>query len=128
MLDVRPATTDNPFARSEPPTTAWLWQAASGVVLVVVLVVHMVAHHFVVEGGLRSYDQVVDYLRTPVILVLEHLFLLTVTAHALLGVRAVLLDLGPSPAVERRITAVLWIVGGMTAVYGLWLLWTVVLG
>lgn len=125
MIDSDIAQTDSAYARRERHTTAWLWQAASGVLLLVLLTVHMIAQHFVVEGGLRSYVEVVAYLRSPVILVVEHLFLLTVTLHAMLGVRAVLFDFGLAPATERRVTRWLIAVGALTVVYGVWLLWAV---
>lgn len=125
MTDVRVDDRDPTFATPEPPTTAWVWQAASGVALLVLLTVHMVAQHFVVENGLRTYAQIVEYLRSPVILVIEHLFLVTVTLHAMLGIRAVLLDLGPAPAAQRRITRWLTGLGVVTVGYGVWLLWTV---
>jgi hypothetical protein len=35
--------------------------------LVALLALHMIAHHFVVEGGLRDFDQVVDYVSNPAI-------------------------------------------------------------
>ena len=48
-------------------------RAASGVALLVLVTIHMVAHHFVVEevGGLRTYAQVLDYIANPVMFVLE---------------------------------------------------------
>lgn len=125
MIDVTQASAENPFAQRERPSLSWVWQAATGVVLVVVLIVHMVAHHFVVDGGLRTYAEVVEYLRSPIILLTEHVFLFVVTLHALLGVRAVLLDLGPAPDTQRRITSAVTAVGVITVVYGVWLLWTV---
>jgi glycerol-3-phosphate dehydrogenase len=51
--------------------------------------------------------------------VLELLFLLCVTTHALLGVRAIFLDLGLSQRAERRLDLVLKIVGVLTGAYGL---------
>ena len=56
----------------------------------------MVAHHFVVDeiGGLRTYQQVLDYIGTPLIFVIEGVFLVVVTVHAMLGLRSVLLDFG----------------------------------
>ncbi len=56
----------------------------------------MVAHHFVVEriGGLRTYDHVLEYIANPVIFVIESLFLVVVTIHAMLGLRSVLFDFG----------------------------------
>lgn len=68
----------------------------------------------------------VAYLRTPIILVLEVLFLIVVTSHALLGVRAILLDLGPSDGVEKRLSQVLTVLGVLTVGYGLWLTWIII--
>jgi hypothetical protein len=52
-----------------------------------------------VEGGLRNFDDMVGYLRNPV--VLEMLFLVMVATHAMLGVRSIVLDLGVCDRVER---------------------------
>ena len=83
----------------------------------------MVAHHFVVRdvGGLRSYEQVLDYLARPVIFTLELSFLIVVTTHALLGMRSVLLDLGIGPRARRRIDVLLWLLGIATVGYGFFL-------
>src|SRR5271165_2654815 len=101
---------ENPFAEEPKPTSAWLWQAFTGVGLVILLGLHFIANHFVAKGGLRNFAEVVAYLRNPVILCLEVLFLLCVTTHALLGVRAILLDFGPSEQTERRLDRVLKVV------------------
>ena len=87
---------ENPFAEEPKPTAAWLWQVFTGIGLVILLGLHFIANHFIAKGGLRDFADVVAYLRNPVILVLEILFLLCVTSHALLGVRAILVDLGLS--------------------------------
>ena len=42
------------WRRRPRPTFAWVAQVVSGVLLLVLLTVHMVAQHFVVEGGLRG--------------------------------------------------------------------------
>ena len=97
----------------------WLAQAASGVLLVALLAIHWVAQHYVAAGGLRTYTEVVTYLRQPVVFGLEAAFLVVVTAHALLGVRALVLDLGLSPRAERALGIVLALVGAGTIWYGL---------
>lgn len=125
MIDITTTDAENRYAQREQPSLGWVWQAATGVLLLVLLTVHMIAHHFIVEGGLRTYAQVVDYLRSPVIFVTEHLFLITVTLHAALGVRAVLFDFGLAPTTEQRITRGLGGIGFATVAYGVWLLWTV---
>jgi succinate dehydrogenase hydrophobic anchor subunit len=94
--------------------------------LVLLLGLHFIANHFIAKGGLRDFADVVAYLRTPIILVLEVLFLIVVTSHALLGVRAILLDLGLSDRVEKRLSQVLTVLGVLTVGYGLWLTWIII--
>ena len=101
----------------------WLWliQAFSGLLLIFLLGLHMIANHFVVEGGLRTYADVVAYLSNPIIFVWEIVFLIVVTLHAALGVRAVLLDLGPSARAERVINWGLALLSVVAIAYGVWL-------
>ena len=109
-------------------TSSWSWilQAFTGLLLVVLLGLHMVVQHFVVAGGLRRYQQVVQYISNPFVFLLEVAFLIIVTWHALLGVRAILLDLGLKSATERKWTAALTIVGVFIVAYGIWLSATIV--
>jgi succinate dehydrogenase / fumarate reductase cytochrome b subunit len=99
----------------------WVLQALTGIAVLGLVTLHMIANHFVVPEGLRDFAGVVAYLSSPLIVLLELSFLVTVTWHALLGVRAVLFDFGFSPRVERAITRVLAVVGVLTVGYGLWL-------
>jgi succinate dehydrogenase hydrophobic anchor subunit len=99
---------------------AWLAQAITGTAVLGLVTVHMVANHFVVPEGLRNFAQVVDYLSSPVIVFIEVTFLVTVTWHGLLGLRAVLFDFGFSPRVETLVTRILLVVGIATVGYGLW--------
>ncbi|MDX1617024.1 MAG: hypothetical protein R3300_22145, partial [Candidatus Promineifilaceae bacterium] len=99
----------------------WIIQAISGLLLILLLGLHMIAHHFVVEGGLRTFSDVVDYVSNPVIFALEVLFLIIVTPHAILGLRTVLLDLGPGKRTAQVIDWVLAIVGLAAIGYGIWL-------
>ena len=103
---------------------AWRWTVGSGAALLVLAAVHMIAQHFVVEqnGGLRNYQQVLDYLAHPVIFAVESGFLFAVTIHALLGLRGVLFDFNFGPRARRRIDAGLWALGTLTVAYGLVLL------
>ena len=113
------------FDRPRTPSWAWFWQAFTGIGLIVLLALHMVAHHLVAEGGIRDFAGVVEYLRNPIIVVLEVLFLITVTAHGLLGVRAIVFDLGLSARAERRVSWGLAVIGCVTVGYGIWLTWTI---
>ena len=118
--------TEKPLTRERASSWSWILQAFTGVMLVVLLGLHMVVQHFVVAGGLRNYQQVAAYLSNPFLFLLEVSFLIIVTWHALLGVRAILLDLGLKPSSERKWTAALTIVGLITVAYGIWLSATIV--
>lgn len=117
---------ENPFVREPKAASGWLWQVITGIALILLLGLHFIANHFIARGGLRDFADVVSYLRNPLILVLEVLFLLTVTAHALLGVRAILLDLGFSDRAEKRLSQALTLLGVLTVGYGLWLTWVII--
>jgi succinate dehydrogenase hydrophobic anchor subunit len=99
---------------------AWRWTVASGGALVVLVTAHMVAHHFVVDqvGGLRTYEQVLDYIGNPLMLAVECLLLAAVTIHAMLGLRSVFFDFDFSPHARRRIDAALCVLGAATLIYG----------
>jgi succinate dehydrogenase hydrophobic anchor subunit len=112
---------ENQFAQEPKATSAWLWQVFTGVGLGL----HFIANHFIAKGGLRDFADVVAYLRTPIILVLEVLFLVCVTTHALLGVRAILLDFGLSERVDKRLSQGLTVLGALTVGYGLCLTWVI---
>jgi len=109
--------------RRPRPTFAWLAQVVSGALLLALLTVHMIAQHFVVEGGLRTYDQVIAWIRNPVVFAVEALLLVCVTWHGIAGIHAVLLDLGLRGRVERIAARVLLDLGVVTILYGLWLLY-----
>jgi len=99
----------------------WTLTALSGIALLVLVTIHMVAHHFVVHeiGGLRTYEQVLEYLGNPVIVVLELALLVAVTIHAMLGLRSVLFDLGLSTRTKRIVTRGLVALGVLTIAYGI---------
>lgn len=99
----------------------WVWQALSGVLLVILLSLHMIVHHFVVEGGLRTYEEVLAYIGNPLVVVIEILFLIVVTYHAMVGVRAILFDLNLSEARKTQVTRLLTVVGVVVFVWGVFL-------
>lgn len=106
-------------------TFGWFWQAVTGIVLLLLLGAHFVAHHFIAEGGLRDFNQVIAYLGNPIVIVLELAFLVSVTTHALLGVRSILFDLGLSARWERNVSRGLTVLGVLTILYGVWLTVTI---
>lgn len=114
------------LTRERAGSWSWILQAMTGLLLLVLLGLHMVAQHFMVEGGLRDYAAVVEWLSNPFIFLIEIVFLIVVTWHALLGVRAVVFDLGLKPQTERRVDVALTVLGIITVAYGLWLSATIV--
>lgn len=98
---------------------SWIVQASSGGLLVILVGLHWIAQHYLAAGGLRTYAEVVAYLRQPLVFALEVAFLVTVTVHALLGLRAILLDLGWTARAERWLNWVLVFIGIATFGYGL---------
>ena len=119
-------TMENPFAKEPKASWSWLWQVFTGVALLVLLGLHFIANHFIAKGGLRDFADVLSYLRNPIILVLEVLFLVVVTTHAMLGVRAIVMDFGLSDRAEKRLSQALTVVGVLTVGYGLWLTWVII--
>ena len=94
--------------------------------LVVLLGSHWLAQHYLAANGLRTYAEVVEFLRNPAAFAIETAFLIFVTPHALLGLRAILLDLGPRPALVRIFDRILWGLGLLTIAYGLQLFWQII--
>jgi succinate dehydrogenase hydrophobic anchor subunit len=129
VVETRPRTPrrdDRSRPRYRPTVRVWRALAGTGTALLVLVTVHMIAHHFVVDsiGGLRTYRQVLEYIGNPVIFTIECFFLLVVTAHALLGLRGVLFDLAVGARGRRRIDAGLWVLGIATVAYGFFLVGT----
>jgi succinate dehydrogenase / fumarate reductase membrane anchor subunit len=119
-------TMENPFAKEPKATASWLWQVITGMALLFLLGLHVIANHFIAKGGLRNFADVLAYLRNPVFLFLEVLFLVIVTSHAMLGIRAILLDFGLPDRVERWLSRALTAIGVLTVAYSLWLTWAVI--
>jgi succinate dehydrogenase cytochrome b556 subunit len=122
VADLKEVRQPSPTRRGRGGTTAWILQVVSGVLLVVLLGVHIVTQHFVVKGGLRDYAQVVSYLSSPAVLAVESLFVLVLIWHAMLGLRAVLLDFGFGRRGQAWITYGVTALGVVTAGYSFWLI------
>ncbi len=102
----------------------WMWQALSGLALVLLLGLHLFVNHFL-RGGLLTFDDVQAYVRQPWAAALEFAFLVTVVYHAMVGVRAILLD---TRWFARRVQAVnraLFLLGAALVAYGGWLLFAI---
>lgn len=107
--------------------TGWIWavKQVSGVLVFVLIIVHLIANHLVVENGLMSYKDVVAYLSNPWIAMMESIFLLVVVSHSLLGLRSVILDFNPAGKVMKFMDPAFILIGILASVYGIWLTITV---
>ncbi|HWZ20561.1 MAG TPA: hypothetical protein VNW73_17325 [Ktedonobacteraceae bacterium] len=114
------------MCRGAKRSSTWYWQVFTGVALVLLLGLHFIANHFIATGGIRDFADVVSYLRNPIVLVLEVLFLIVVAIHAMLGVRAIVIDFGISSQAEKRLSQALTVIGVLTVGYGLWLTWAII--
>ncbi|MDI6696063.1 MAG: hypothetical protein QME21_13530 [Anaerolineales bacterium] len=108
--------------------TFWLWflKIITGLFIILLLLIHFVVNHFVAEGGLLTYADVVAYYRIPIIPIMEIAFLIIVVFHALIGLRSIILDLRPS---RQTLTAINWlfvVIGIVSVVYGIWLIQVIV--
>lgn len=118
----QPARQSRPAHRRRGGTTAWILQAASGVLLVFLLGAHIVAEHFIVKGGLPDYGQVVSYLANPVVLAIESAFVVVLIWHAMLCLRSVLFDFRFGRRAQALITRGVVALGVITAAYSCWLI------
>ena len=96
---------------------SWIWQAVSGILLIVIVFLHMLFQHF--QEGLLSVNEAIAHVASPAIFILELLFVLVVTYHALLGVKSVIFDLKLSDSTRRKVSTGLTILGVVTAIYGI---------
>jgi succinate dehydrogenase / fumarate reductase membrane anchor subunit len=108
-------------------TWLWLIKIASGLLILTLLIVHYIVNHFAGEQVLLTYSDILRYYANPLVPIMEGLFLVFVVAHALLGLRSILLDLHPSRPVLRAINGAFSLVGAVSIVYGIWLLVVVTL-
>jgi succinate dehydrogenase / fumarate reductase membrane anchor subunit len=111
----------NTSPRSGEGAGLWFLKILSGLLIIVVLMIHLVVNHLIVEGGLLSYADVVAYYQTWIVPIMEVFFLVFVVSHAMMGLRSVLMDLRPSNKMLKVINWVLTLVGVTAIVYGTWL-------
>ena len=106
----------------------WIWalKQASGVLVIILILVHLVVNHLVAENGLMSFKEVVAYLGNPWIAGMEITFLVIVIGHSLLGLRSVILDFNPPLGFIKVLDPLLIAFGVIAAIYGIWL--TIVVG
>ncbi len=115
--------------RSAPKSRegAWLWlfKIVSGLLILVVLMIHLVVNHFLGEQALLTYADVIAYFSNPIVPVMELFFLVFVVTHSLVGLRSIILDLKPSDGVLKAVDGVLVLGGAAAVVYGFWLMFAI---
>ena len=89
--------------------------------------IHFIVNHLVAPGGLLTYLDVISYYQNPIVPIMEGFFLIFVVGHALLGLRSIILDLNPTRTRMRWIDFILFSLGAVAVLYGLWLLIILVL-
>jgi succinate dehydrogenase/fumarate reductase cytochrome b subunit len=117
MLDTKSAP--------KPGESSWLWMLKifSGLLIIIILVIHFIVNHFLAPEGLLTFNDVVQYYsNNPIVPIMEGFFLFFVVTHSLTGVRSIFLDLNPSRSVRRVMDIVLIGIGVVSIVYGFWLL------
>ncbi len=112
-----------------PGENTWIWliKIATGPLLVLVLLLHFLANHYMgsLSSGLMTYQNIVVYYQNPIIPAIEILFVATVVTHSLIGLRGIILDMNPSRTVLNIITWLMVILGVSSVVYGIWLALTI---
>lgn len=113
---------------SKPSENAWLWllKIASGILVIIILIIHLIVNHFTAPNGLLSWAEVVEYYQNPLIPIMEGVFLIFVVVHSLTGLRSILLDLKPSRSLMSIIDGALTLFGAGIIIYGIWLLIAIV--
>ena len=108
-----------------PGETTWIWlvKIVTGPLLIVLLLIHLIANHYVGSqpSGLMTYEDVIHYFQNPIIPAIEILFLATVVTHSLIGLRGIILDLNPSRTVLMAVNWTLSLLGIFSVAYGIWL-------
>ena len=113
---------NRPIYKAREGAGVWIFKIFAGLFIVLLLGLHFVVNHLVAPGGLLSYADVVAYYQSPIIPIIEGIFLILVVSHALVGLRSIILDLNPSDRALKNITTVFWIIGIAAVAYGIWLL------
>jgi succinate dehydrogenase / fumarate reductase membrane anchor subunit len=112
-----------------PGETTWIWliKVVTGPLLVLVLILHLIVNHYVgsLPSGLMTYDDIVRYYQNPIIPAIEILFLVTVVAHSLIGLRGIILDMNPSRRILSAVDWFLSLLGVFSVAYGIWLALTI---
>lgn len=97
----------------------WRWQRTSALILLPLVAFHLIFQYALTDAGGISFAGVSARLSLVVFLLVDILLLLSVTTHALLGLRSILMDYSLSAASARRSTAIILAALAVLVIYGL---------
>jgi len=100
---------------------SWILQRVSAVFIVVGIIVHYIVVHYGIERPV-NFAKVYSRLTHPAWIIFDTLLLLAVIYHALNGVFALFADFGVRNRARVAIVWVLWVIGIITFLAGLYIL------
>ncbi|MBN2203459.1 MAG: succinate dehydrogenase, hydrophobic membrane anchor protein [Thermoleophilia bacterium] len=100
----------------------WLGQRVTAVLVLVTIMIHLILTHLFASAPL-TFDDIGQRLASGAVLLNDALLLFAVVFHALNGVRMVVLDYAHLGKGRRAFDALLWAVGAVSVIYGIWALW-----
>ena len=118
-------TISNTRSGPRPGENTWIWliKIVTGPLLLLVIALHFTVNHYMgsMSSGLMTYEDIVAYYQNPLIPAIEIVFLVTVVAHSLIGLRGIILDMNPSRRLLNAVTWLLVVFGVFSVGYGVWL-------
>jgi succinate dehydrogenase hydrophobic membrane anchor protein len=99
----------------------WFLQRLTGLLLAVFLITHTVVLHFSGNSPI-DFKVVVARLTNSLWLLFYVLFLTNAIFHALNGVYGVIEDYNPSRTLKVSLSAILWVMGLLAVVWGIYVL------
>ncbi|MFQ6060684.1 MAG: hypothetical protein ACE5KV_05230, partial [Thermoplasmata archaeon] len=112
----------------ESRRSLWLWllQRISSVGLIIVLLIHMIALHYIDPSAEITLVGTQTRLQSLLFVVVDSLLLGLVIFHALNGVRNVAYDYWSKPGARKLIASVLFFVGIITFTWGAFILFKLI--
>ena len=96
---------------------AWLFQRITGLILVIVLLLHYLFLHFLNDGGV-TYREVAGRLAAPFWKSVDLLFLLSVVYHAVQGIIMNIHDYIHRPGFRVTLAGLTWLLGIVLLITG----------
>ena len=106
----------------------WLFQAVTGIMTLVLGAIHLLRNHLSGSlSGLLTRKEVLTLIRRPGVALLEAIFMVAISYHAVYGVRGILMDLGMLRGKEKVANKVFAAIAVIMIAYGLGILFYLLL-